>query len=223
MERDGALDDMGVPDLPHPVVGWRTWRVGRRAQRRTELTAPLAGIPWRPGQPMIAACGSRSHTPPGDGCGCGLYAVADPGTLDWGPSDHEVLGAVALWGQIVEGTRGWRAARGYPRFVVTGPSIATEQRGVLARRYGVPVLRSEVPPRHLASLLSADPGLADTLCRGASNDVEGLLAAQMPEWARRWHEQRAHVEAGTSRRPRLTALATIARRRWRHDDGRDRP
>jgi hypothetical protein len=138
----GALD---VPDLPTAILGWRTWRVGRRAQRRTELVAPLAGITWPARQPMVATCGSQRHTPPGDGCACGLYAVTDPGTLEWGPSDHEVLGVVALWGQVLEGARGWRASHAYPRFVVTGPAIPGEQRAALARRYGVPVHRSEVP------------------------------------------------------------------------------
>lgn len=207
---DGVEDTLaavGVPDLADPVVGWRTWRVGWRAQRRTELIAPLAAFPWPPLRPMVATCGSPNHAPPGDGCGCGLYAVADPGTLEWSPSTHEVLGAVALWGQIVEGARGWRASHGYPRFVVTGPSIAGEQRAALARRYGVPVHRSEVPPRDLASLLSADPARADALRSGTASEVEALLAAHMPEWSRRWHEGRRHAEAASSRRPRRAALS----------------
>lgn len=175
-----------APDLASPVLGWRTWRVGRRAQRRAELIAPLAAVPWPPGRAMVASCGSTSHTPPGDRCRCGLYAAGDPGTLDWGPSETEVLGVVALWGRVVEGSRGWRASHAYPRFVVTGPAIATEQRSALARRYAVPVHRSEVPPRHLAALLSADPGSREALLRGPDDAVADLLGAAMPEWTRRW-------------------------------------
>ena len=201
--RDGAGDTVEdapdaagtVPDLPHPVVGWRTWRVGRRAQRRAELIAPLAGVPWPARQPMVASCGSRRHSPPGDHCPCGLYAVSDPGTLGWGPSDHEVLGAVALWGRIVEGRRGWRASHAYPRFLITGPGIAAEQRAALARRYGMSVHRSEVPPRRLASMLGADATSADALLCSGDADVEALLAARMPDWARRWQAHQDHPDA----------------------------
>ncbi|GAA4756043.1 hypothetical protein [Actinomycetospora chibensis] len=193
----------GVPDLPAPILGWRTWRVGRRAQRRTELVAPLAGITWPARQPMIATCGSQRHAPPGDRCACGLYAVTDPTTLEWGPSDHEVLGVVALWGQVLEGARGWRASHAYPRFVLTGPAIPGEQRAALARRYGVPVLRSEIPPRGLAALLGPD---ADVLRHGETAEVEAVLAAHMPGWAERWEARRREAEAAAARRPWWTAL-----------------
>jgi hypothetical protein len=202
---EDVLDVGPAPDVPHPVLGWRTWRLGRRAQRRTDLIAPLAGLPWPSRQAMVAFCASPTHAPPGDRCGCGLYAVADPGRLDWGPSDHEVLGVVALWGQVVEGTRGWRASHGYPRFVVTGPAIAEEQRAALARRYGVPVHRSEVPPRVLAVQLGADRARADALRVGGDAEVAAALAAGMPEWQRRWSASQAAAE--TACRPR--------RRAWR--------
>ncbi|HEY2222555.1 hypothetical protein [Actinomycetospora sp.] len=211
--RDGAADTApaSVPDVPDAVLGWRTWRVGRRAQRRTELIAPLAGAPWPAARPLVASCGSRNHTPPGDTCRCGLYAVADPGILEWGPSDHEVLGVVALWGQVVEGARGWRASRGYPRFLVTGPGIAGEQRAALARRYRVPVHPSEVPPKMLARLLGGDRALADTLRLGPDVEVEALLAAHMPDWVDRW--QAGCLVNDTARRPRLAVLGRSWRRR----------
>jgi hypothetical protein len=204
--RDRAVEVPGVPDLPHPVIGWRTWRVGRRARQRTELVAPLAGVTWPSRQPMVAACGSSRHTPPGDRCACGLYAVADPGTLEWGGSDHEVLGAVALWGQIVEGGRGWRASHAYPRFVLTGPSIAGEQRAALSRRYGVPVHRSEVPPRGLAALLREEPAVADRLRHAADAEVEAVLAERMPAWAQRWQDRRAAGSSGSAAPRRSRAV-----------------
>ena len=179
-----AAAGLGVPDVPDAVLGWRTWRVGRRAQRRAELIAPLAGSPWPARRPFVASCASREHTPPGERCRCGLYAVGDPRVLEWGPSDAEVLGGVALWGQVVEGDRGWRASHAYPRFVVTGPAIATEQRAALSRRYGVPVLRSEVPTRTLATLIGTEPAVAHALLRGPVDEVEDMLAARMPDWTR---------------------------------------
>jgi hypothetical protein len=203
VRREPVASAPGVPDLPAAILGWRTWRVGRRAQRRTELVAPLAGITWPARQPMIATCGSQRHAPPGDRCACGLYAVTDPGTLEWGPSDHEVLGVVALWGQVLEGARGWRASHAYPRFVLTGPAIPGEQRAALARRYGVPVHRSEIPPRGLAALLGPD---ADVLRHGESTEVEAVLAAHMPGWTDRWEARRRKAEADAARRPWWTAL-----------------
>jgi hypothetical protein len=203
VRREPVASAPGVPDLPAPILGWRTWRVGRRAQRRTELVAPLAGITWPARQPMVATCGSQRHAPPGDRCACGLYAVTDPGTLEWGPSDHEVLGVVALWGQVLEGARGWRASHAYPRFVLTGPAIPGEQRAALARRYGVPVHRSEIPPRGLAALLGPD---ADVLRHGEIAEVEAVLATHMPGWAERWEARRRTAEAAAARRPWWTAL-----------------
>ncbi|MEJ2866510.1 hypothetical protein WCD74_01950 [Actinomycetospora sp. OC33-EN08] len=150
-----------VPDVPAAVLGWRTWRVGRRAQQRHALFSPLTGTPWPAGRPMVAQCASPRHTPPGTSCPCGLYAVDDTATLGWSPSDHEVLGVVALWGDVVEGERGWRASHAYPRFLVTGPGVSEEQRAVIARRYGVPVHRSELAPRTIAKRL--DRPTADRL------------------------------------------------------------
>lgn len=165
-----------VPDVPAAVLGWRTWRVGRRAQHRHVLFSPLTGTPWPAARPMVAVCASPRHTPPGDACPCGLYAVGDTTTLGWSPSDHEVLGVVALWGEVVEGERGWRASHAYPRFLVTGPGISAEQRAAIGRRYGVAVHAGELPPRELARGL--DRPTADALRQATDPDeVTALLAA----------------------------------------------
>lgn len=202
--------DPAVPDVPEAILGWRTWRVGRRAQRRAELVAPLAQVIWPAHRPMVATCGSPSHAPPGDRCRCGLYAVHDPGTLEWGPSDFEVLGVVALWGQVVEGTRGWRASHGYPRYLVTGPAIPAEQRAAIARRYGVPVHGADLPARALAAQLGGDP-VAGELLRSA--DTDALLARHMPAWARRWRARQAELEAAAARRTWFRSPARPWRRR----------
>ncbi len=199
--------DAEVPDVPDGVLGWRTWRIGRRAQRRAELVGPLAGTLWPARRPLVASCGSRDHSPPGDHCRCGLYAVADPRVLEWGPSEYEVLGAVALWGHVVEGTRGWRASHGYPRFLVTGPVIPAEQRAALSRRYGVPVLPSAVPPRDLARLVGAQPGVADDLLRRPGEELDDALAARMPAWVHAWRTGRTTTVPADSRRRFRTLTA----------------
>ncbi|GAA4853239.1 hypothetical protein GCM10023201_53370 [Actinomycetospora corticicola] len=166
---------VAVPDVPAAVLGWRTWRVGRRAQQRHVLFSPLTGTPWPVARPMVAACASPRHTPPGDTCPCGLYAVADTTTLGWSPSDHEVLGVVALWGEVVEGERGWRASHAYPRFLLTGPGISPEQRAVVARRYGVGVHALDRSPRDLARTLARPAADALRLATDPA-DVADLLA-----------------------------------------------
>jgi hypothetical protein len=117
----------------------------------------------------------------------------------------QVLGVVALWGQVVEGTRGWRASHGYPRFVITGPTIVPEQRAAVARRYGVPVHGSDVPARDLAVQLGTDPALAASLCHGSETEVAALLAAWMPLWTRRSQARRAELEA-SRRRPTVLGM-----------------
>ena len=76
-------------------------------------------------------------------------------------------------------------------------------RAALARRYGVPVHRSEVPTRALASLLGAD---ADALRHGEHGEVDALLTARMPDWADRWEARRRKAEAAAARRPWWSTL-----------------
>jgi hypothetical protein len=59
---------------------------------------------------------------------------------------YRVIGLVSLWGSVVEGDRGWRASRGYPRRLYVparclgGASTVTAGEVALAlTEYGVPV------------------------------------------------------------------------------------
>ena len=59
---------------------------------------------------------------------------------------RRVIGRVALWGEVVEGTRGWRASRGYPAELWVpqldgdGTEIAElESIAIDLADYGVPV------------------------------------------------------------------------------------
>jgi hypothetical protein len=72
-----------------------------------------------------------------------------------------VLGEVALWGNVVECTQGWRASHAYPRrlFVVADgrrPKAARLMAGL--ERYGVPVdVISEPVPGDAAVLALVEP------------------------------------------------------------------
>ena len=131
------------------MVGWRVWRVVLLAGR-LRLWSAVYDEEWMPGEPFAARCGKgHAHAAPAAGCSCGVYALRDPEGLRRylvGRDDPwvvgRVIGEVELWGDVVEGELGWRAAYAYPRrielarpagstgFVVSiGSSLAFSSRG----------------------------------------------------------------------------------------------
>lgn len=83
-----------------------------------------------PGEPIEARCGARgSHVAPMRACSCGVYATSEPeGLPRAGVINHAtvVVGAVAMWGTVVEHARGARARFAYPvrLRLVCGPCLA---------------------------------------------------------------------------------------------------
>lgn len=129
-----GLADKGfrAPDLIGTVEGWRAWGVS------TEL--PSFGLPpklhsvtycdyfWTPRQVSRASCnrgcsGSDSTDTPSETCSCGFYSAK---TLEhlMGMGYHaydaealgmfHIVGQVANWGKVIEGTQGWRSELAYP-------------------------------------------------------------------------------------------------------------
>ncbi|TDQ58741.1 hypothetical protein EV188_104488 [Actinomycetospora succinea] len=172
-----ATDALAVPDLAGVVVGWRAWRVVQRPGG-PELVAPVQGTRWSPGRATHARCTSGRHDPgavPAEGCRCGLYAVADPLGVVGHDGPGAVLGCVALYGDLLEGTQGWRASRGVPRLLLAGPDVDEATCTRLAARYGVPVRRSATSLRALAAGLSERRDRADALrdaVRAAADGTE---------------------------------------------------
>jgi hypothetical protein len=75
---------------------------------------------WEPGRPLAARC-EHGHSAPDPTCACGIYAANDPAEArrylvgrDESGVVGRVLGRVFLWGLVVEGEHGWRAAFAYP-------------------------------------------------------------------------------------------------------------
>lgn len=124
------------PDLPlsiEPVVGWRVWRLERR-DGQLRLIAIAGQEPWPPGTPMRAKCRRMSHAAPQITCSCGLYATSSAEALARASvysSITSVVGAVAMWGTVVEHAHGVRAAVAYPArlALVCGPCLDGGRRG----------------------------------------------------------------------------------------------
>jgi hypothetical protein len=110
-----------------PVLGWRAWRLVRSAgELRIVPTTPRAA--WEPRVPIHATCSgshtreymihnpelAKDHRSPEPGCTCGVHAAKDPGRLARTGRASAVVGRVAMWGRVIEHTKGYRAEFAYP-------------------------------------------------------------------------------------------------------------
>jgi hypothetical protein len=153
------------------VVGWRVWSVVE-AGGELRLASLVYHEVWEPGAQVTARCRRTLaalpwgrlplHEAPAYDCCCGIHALATlegaaaylRSEVDKGPpAVQRVLGAVSLWGRVVEAKHGWRASAAYPQRIVvpTGrlqravaaalwpyrPSPGTVAEALAA--YGVPV------------------------------------------------------------------------------------
>ena len=134
-----------APDLIHPVIGYRQWRL-----HSDELRSVYTWDRWEPGA-MTARCHAKAahpDPPPATGCACGFYAryTPVPRTASAGTADL-VAGAVALWGRLELHARGMRGeqavvvALALP--LLPGPKRRRVRR--IAKDFGVPA----VPARRL--------------------------------------------------------------------------
>lgn len=149
-----------APDYCEPIIGWRTWRAVER-QGETHLMSLFHRVRWPALEPLAGMCRTRQwprlrkktpHPSPHAACQCGIYAstlevaatyVADPARGLWYlATDRTVIGEVALWGDVVECTNGWRASLAYPtRLFVPAETPTADENGLVRQlgRYGVPV------------------------------------------------------------------------------------
>jgi hypothetical protein len=143
-----------APDYAEPLCAWRLWEV-EDVDGAPRLRSLYRISFWPVGQPFEARCEAQRlrlsrrprHPAPAETCTCGIYAapfelirkkLAIDGGLPVGCLF--VIGTVALWGDVLECERGWRAALAYPSrlFVPLGCPGAAE-RAVGLADYGVPV------------------------------------------------------------------------------------
>jgi hypothetical protein len=150
---------IGAPDYCEPVVGWRAWRAVERGGE-VYLMSLFHRVRW----PWLEALGGKCeawqlpwrrrrgrHAPPDLDCQCGIYASSLEVASAYAPAlpsrmqgPHAVVGTVALWGDVLEYTEGWRGSFAYPTqlYVLCSGNNRVSQATRVAEqlgRYGVPV------------------------------------------------------------------------------------
>jgi hypothetical protein len=177
-----------APDYCEPVVGWRVWSLAAD-EGRSRLGSHVSPTVWPPGRELVAACDAKrrelrrpwrlqptGHRAPAPKCTCGVHAMGDIRYLNtyltpaarpyaWlRPLVHHVIGRVALWGDVVEGSRGWRAALAYPAELWLPP---------------LDVDRRDVPEAEAVAIDLADYGVPVHVCDGrtAREVIETLARA----------------------------------------------
>jgi len=153
------------PDYLEPVHGWRLWSVVDAGGRSRLQSLVWGSVGW-PGRELVATCEASprdslrpwrrrmpGHAAPESRCTCGVHAmerVRHLGTYVPPAASRLVVqravGRVALWGSVIEGSRGWRAARAYPAEIWIPhadlrrqPVAELEDIAVELADYGVPV------------------------------------------------------------------------------------
>ena len=143
--------DFNVPDRLGVFIGWRAWMVD---PSEPGVLRSMNGTPWTPGRALVATCGRCRDRCPGERCSCGIYSkrtraqIEDSGypQFDLRFSDnYAVYGPVWLWGGVVPGDDGFRAAKAYPKRLIvpyTAMKIAKplyESYYIEDRQFGVKV------------------------------------------------------------------------------------
>lgn len=111
-----------------PILGWRAWRLHRDPASGLRIVPSTPRAAWEPREPVHASCSgshtrlymvfnpelAASHRAPEPGCTCGIHAMKDPARLARAGRSAAVVGRVAMWGRVIEHTKGYRAERAYP-------------------------------------------------------------------------------------------------------------
>ena len=92
-----------------PFIGWRGWQWDAHRQRLVSFNSEV----WNPGDELHARCIVGSyHDAPALDCNCGIFSMKDPRWLaNHVPVENRqtVIGTIKIWGNIVGGSKGWRA------------------------------------------------------------------------------------------------------------------
>jgi hypothetical protein len=144
----------GIPDFVQPLIGWRAWKVWSPrtgCDSCPVFSSVILDTPWTPRRKISAEhsfdLGAKCHGLLEMGCSCGIYAFKDP--LEafvylmkvrdrlLGMSVEVALGAVSLWGKVVECESGYKAQYAYPCHFYLPASFARFLT-IVSSAFGVP-------------------------------------------------------------------------------------
>jgi hypothetical protein len=164
--------DYVVPDVIGAAEGWRSFRVPCEPPRYGAsprlYSVSHSSYYWKPREVNVASCRRHNsgqmrssgpggfvrgyHVPPGENCTCGLYSARTlPHLLSMGyhtyapeNGDFCVIGRVANWGKVVQGSQGWRAEKSYPLELWVPFEMGATLGLKIRETYGVPVLLKNI-------------------------------------------------------------------------------
>ncbi len=134
-----------------PILAWRMWKMNGDS-----LESLHFGLsPWSRKARWCAACCYKCPKAllPQKHCTCGIYSRKDIDFAFWRSSRGSpsladpagilgilptVLGLVYLWGNIVEGTDGYRAQYAYPAKLFVVDNLYESEITAIAKAYGIP-------------------------------------------------------------------------------------
>jgi hypothetical protein len=114
-----------TPEVPleiEPLVGWRVWKLGRTFLGDLRLRAIVHQHEWEPQTVEPAQCAARVyhsqfHEAPSEQCSCGYYAADSIKSLAASQvfsNGAGVIGAIAMWGSVIQHAKGARSQFAYP-------------------------------------------------------------------------------------------------------------
>lgn len=143
--RIGRLEAAWGAEELRPAVGWKVWGIEHNAEQ-TRLRSVLYGDIWPVDEAVRAVCRRllrSSHEAPCGACECGIHAGRELDAWDHYlavGAETRVFGRVLLWGSVLEGAHGWRAAQARPVEIFVPAAVADGARVAEGlRAYGVPV------------------------------------------------------------------------------------
>jgi hypothetical protein len=200
-----------IPDIEGTVEGWRAWVVAKQLPpygTDPKMHSVVWNYTWYPMQVAEAECGTggrHNHDGPAADarCSCGFYTaktlkhLMEMGYHSYGDFDRDtyvkVVGRVANWGQVTEGTQGWRSQYSYPVMLFC-PYEAAYLAKPLEKAFGckVRLLNFLKAPGSIDQLAIIDPDATKALkpmklergriagrkCRHVSKPFTGFVASE---------------------------------------------
>jgi hypothetical protein len=139
---DSAVFMEKVPDVPEPLLGFRSWAWDSAHQVLTSVVQ--SGTPWPPEKDLHAVCPHQKHQAANSTCSCGIYGTTDIGVAAPYTGVGNAFGLVYGWGEhVVPADSGFRAE--YARIaaifaVVREVSMEEAHLARIAKLYGVPLI-----------------------------------------------------------------------------------